>query len=162
MATLSENSIKKPVLTWVLNIVIVVFGILGFTFLSVREYPNVDPPLVTVSTTYTGANAEVIESQITEPLEASINGIAGIRTLTSISRDGGSNITVEFDLDIDMEAAANDVRDRVARAQRLLPADADPPTVAKADANSQAIMFVAVREPQALPAAAERSGRKHF
>ena len=112
------------------------FGAIGFLFLGVREYPSVDPPVVTVSTSYTGANADVIESQITEPLEESINGIAGIRSLTSTSRDGRSTITVEFELGVDMEAAANDVRDRVSRSLRNLPTDVDPPTVSKADADA--------------------------
>jgi len=126
----------------VLSIVIIVLGYLGYTFLGVREYPNVDPPIVTVSVGYPGANSDIIESQITEPLEESINGIAGIRSLTSVSRDGRSNITVEFTLETDMEAAANDVRDRVARAQSQLPPDADPPTVAKADADANPILFI--------------------
>jgi multidrug efflux pump len=127
-----------------MSIVIVLFGIIGYTYLGVREYPAVDPPIVTVTTNYVGANADVIESQITEPLEESINGIAGIRTLTSVSREGRSTITVEFDLETDMEAAANDVRERVSRAQRGLPADVDPPIVTKADADSQPIVFLNV------------------
>jgi len=112
------------------------FGIVGYTFLGVREYPSVDPPVVTVTTTYPGANSDVIENQITEPLEESINGIAGIRTLTSTSRDGSSSIVVEFQVGTDMEAAANDVRDRVSRAIRNLPPDVDPPRVIKADADA--------------------------
>lgn len=127
-----------------MSIVIVLFGIIGYSYLGVREYPAVDPPIVTVSTNYVGANADVIESQITEPLEESINGIAGIRTLTSVSREGRSTITVEFFLETDMEAAANDVRERVARAQRSLPVDVDPPIVTKADADSQPIVFLNV------------------
>jgi multidrug efflux pump len=127
-----------------MSIVIVLFGVISFFYLGVREYPSVDPPIVTVSTSYIGANADVIESQITEPLEESVNGIAGIRTLTSVSRDGQSTITVEFNLEIDLEAAANDVRDRVSRAQRNLPPDADPPTVTKADADSSPIVFLNV------------------
>ena len=127
-----------------MSIVIVLFGIIGYTYLGVREYPAVDPPIVTVTTNYVGANADVIESQITEPLEESINGIAGIRTLTSVSREGRSTITVEFDLETDMEAAANDVRERVSRAQRGLPTDVDPPIVTKADADSQPIVFLNV------------------
>lgn len=140
--SLSTVSIRRPVLSMVLSIVIIVLGYLGYTFLGVREYPNVDPPIVTVSVGYPGANSDIIESQITEPLEESINGIAGIRSLTSVSRDGRSNITVEFTLETDMEAAANDVRDRVARAQSQLPPDADPPTVAKADADANPILFI--------------------
>jgi multidrug efflux pump len=103
--------INRPVLTSVVSIIIVLFGLIGFTYLGVREYPSVDPPVVTVTTNYTGANASVIESQITEPLEESISGIAGIRTMTSTSSDGRSTVTVEFNLGVDMEAAANDVRD---------------------------------------------------
>ena len=143
--SLSSLSIRRPVLAIVMSITIVVFGILGYTFLGVREYPAVDPPIITVSTIYTGANADVIESQITEPLEESINGIAGIRTLTSVSRDGRSTITVEFDIDVDLEAAANDVRDRVSRAIRNLPPDVENPIVSKADADAFPIVFLNVQ-----------------
>ncbi len=143
--SLSSLSIRRPVLAIVMSIVIVLFGIIGYTFLGVREYPSVDPPIVTVSTNYVGANADVIESQITEPLEESVNGIAGIRTLTSTSRDGRSTVSVEFDLDVDLEAAANDVRDRVSRAVRQLPPDSDPPIVSKADADASPIVFLNVR-----------------
>ncbi len=145
MASLSEVSIKRPVLAIVMSLVIILFGVIGFLYLGVREFPSVDPPVVNVSTTYTGANAEIIESQITEPLEESINGIAGIRTLSSSSRDGRSSITVEFDLGVDMEAAANDVRDRVSGAQRNLPPDVDPPNVSKADADASPIWFINVQ-----------------
>ncbi len=137
--------IKRPVLALVVSILIILFGVIGFTFLGVREYPSVDPPTVSVSTSYPGANAEIIESQITEPLEESINGIAGIRTLTSSSRDGGSNITVEFQIGTDMEAAANDVRDRVSRAMRSLPPDVDPPQVVKSDADSNPIFGLTIQ-----------------
>lgn len=142
--SLSSISIRRPVLATVMSIVIVLFGVIGYTYLGVREYPAVDPPIVTVSTNYVGANADVIESQITEPLEESINGIAGIRTLTSVSREGRSTITVEFYLETDMEAAANDVRERVSRAQRSLPLDVEPPIVTKADADSSPIVFLNV------------------
>lgn len=141
---LSSLSIKRPVLATVMSIVIVIFGLIGLNFLGVREYPSVDPPVINVSTSYVGANADVIESQITEPLEESINGIAGIRTLTSTSRDGRSGIRVEFDLGVDLEAAANDVRDRVSRALWNLPADADPPVVSKADADASPILLLNV------------------
>ncbi len=137
--------IKRPVLALVVSILIVLFGAIGFSFLGVREYPSVDPPTVSVSASYPGANAEIIESQITEPLEASINGIAGIRTLTSSSRDGGSSITVEFEIGTDMEAAANDVRDRVSRAMRSLPRDVDPPQVTKSDADSNPIFGLTIQ-----------------
>jgi multidrug efflux pump len=143
--SISSLSIRRPVLATVMSIVIILFGVIGYGFLGVREYPSVDPPIITVSTNYTGANADVIESQITEPLEESLNGIAGIRTMTSVSREGRSTITVEFELEIDMEAAANDVRDRVSRAVQRLPADVDNPIVSKADADSSPIVFLNVR-----------------
>lgn len=143
--SLSSLSIRRPVLAIVMSITIVVLGLLGYTYLGVREYPSVDPPIITVSTSYVGANADVIESQITEPLEESINGIAGIRSLTSVSRDGRSTITVEFDIDVDLETAANDVRDKVSRAIRLLPPDIDPPIVAKADADAMPIINLNVK-----------------
>ena len=144
MASLSHISIDRPVLAIVLSITILLFGIIGFFFLGVREYPSVDPPIITVSTNYTGANAEIIETQITEPLEESINGIEGIETLSSVSRDGRSTISVEFNLESNLEAAANDVRDRVSRAMRNLPPDADPPIVTKADANSSPIIVLRI------------------
>jgi multidrug efflux pump len=144
MASLSHISIHRPVLAIVLSLTILIFGIIGFYFLGVREYPSVDPPIITVSTNYIGANAEVIETQITEPLEESINGIEGIKSLSSASRDGSSSITVEFGLEQDLEAAANDVRDRVSRAMRQLPPDADPPIVRKADANSDPIIVLRI------------------
>lgn len=140
--TLYTLSIRRPVLATVMSITIVLFGLVGLTFLGVREYPSVDPPIVTVSTVYPGANADVIESQITEPIEASVNGVAGIRMLTSTSAEGRSSVTVEFNLDVDMEAAANDVRDRVSGAVGGLPPDADPPVVLKADADAQPILFL--------------------
>ena len=143
--SLSETSIKRPVLSTVFSLVILIFGIIGLTYLGVREFPSVDPAIITVSTSYPGANSDVIETQITEPLEQSINGIPGIRTLTSVSRQGGSNITVEFELSVDLETAANDVRDKVSQAQRMLPRDVDPPVVSKADADASPIMFVAVK-----------------
>jgi multidrug efflux pump len=143
--SLSSISIRRPVLATVMSITIVLFGIIGYTYLGVREYPSIDPPIITVSTSYVGANADVIESQITEPLEEQINGIAGIRSLTSVSRDGRSSISVEFDVTMDIEAAANDVRDRVSRAQRSLPSDVDPPTVSKADADAFPILFLSVK-----------------
>ena len=124
-------SIRRPVLATVMSITIVLFGIVGLSFLGVREYPSVDPPIITVSTSYPGANADVIESQITEPIEASVNGVAGIRTLTSTSAEGRSTVTVEFTLDTEMEAAANDVRDRVARVIGALPPDASTNPIRK-------------------------------
>ena len=123
MSSISSISIKRPVLSIVMSIFIVIIGLIGFTFLGVRDYPSVDMPIISVSTTYTGANADVIETQITEPLEQAINGIPGIRSISSSSRDGRSYITVEFDLEVDLETAANDVRDKVAGAQRHLKQD---------------------------------------
>lgn len=143
--SLSSISIRRPVLAIVMSLAIVLFGIIGYTYLGVREYPSIDPPIITVSTSYVGANADVIESQITEPLEEQINGIAGIRSLTSTSRDGRSQITVEFDVSVDLEAAANDVRDRVSIARSRLPQDVDPPTVSKADADAVPIVFLNVK-----------------
>lgn len=146
--SLSSISIQRPVLATVMSLVIILFGAIGFNYLGVREYPSVDPPLITVSTNYVGANAEIIESQITEPLEGVINGIAGIRSITSVSRDGRSTVTVEFNLDIDLEAAANDVRDKVSTAVRRLPPDADPPVVSKADADASPIIFLNIHSDQ--------------
>ncbi|WPP53290.1 efflux RND transporter permease subunit [Catalinimonas niigatensis] len=142
---LSSTSIDRPVLATVMSIVIIIFGVIGFSYLGIREYPSVDPPIISVSTNYTGASADVIESQITEPLEEGINGISGIRSLSSISSDGRSTITVEFELGEDLEAAANDVRDRVSQARRNLPPDADPPIVTKADADATTILALTVQ-----------------
>lgn len=144
MSSLSNISIDRPVLAIVMSITIIIFGLVGFNFLGVREYPSVDPPIITVSTSYAGANADVIETQITEPLEESINGIEGIKTLSSVSREGRSTIRVEFGLDTDLEAAANDVRDKVSRAISNLPPDADPPIVSKADADSSPIIALRI------------------
>lgn len=144
---LSELSIKRPVLATVMVLIIIIFGLIGYTSLPVREYPNVDNPIITVHVSYPGANAEVIENQITEPLEQNINGIPGIRSLISQSSQGSSRITVEFELSVDMETAANDVRDKVSIAQRYLPRDVDPPTVSKADADSDPIMQITIQSP---------------
>ncbi|MBI3123495.1 MAG: efflux RND transporter permease subunit [Ignavibacteriales bacterium] len=143
--SLSSLSIRRPVLSIVMSMVIVLLGIIGFTFLGVREYPSIDPPIITVGVSYVGANADIIESQITEPLEESINGIAGIRSITSISRDGRSSITVEFNVDVNLEDAANDVRDRVSRAVSNLPPDSDPPVVTKTDADANPIMYITLK-----------------
>ena len=143
--SLSATSIRRPVLSIVFSLVLIIFGIVAFTFLEVREYPGVDPPIVTVTTDYAGANSEVIETQITEPLEESLNGIDGIKSLTSRSREGSSQITVEFNLNRDLEDASNDVRDRVSRALKNLPADVDPPVVQKSDADDTPIIFMFVQ-----------------
>jgi len=142
--SLSSTSINRPVLATVFAIVIMLFGVVGLTFLGIREFPSVDPAIITVNTSYPGANSDVIETQITEPLEQSINGIPGVRTLTSVSSQGSSRITVEFELSVDLETAANDVRDKVSQAQRRLPQDCDPPTVTKADADANPILFLTV------------------
>ncbi|MBF0576943.1 efflux RND transporter permease subunit [Dysgonomonas sp. GY617] len=142
--TISELSIRRPVLSTVFMLIIFILGMIGYTYLGVREYPNIDNPIITVSVSYPGANAEIIESQITEPLEQNINGIPGIRSLVSSSQ-GSSNITVEFELNVDLETAANDVRDKVSRAQRYLPRDCDPPTVSKADADANPIIQMTIQ-----------------
>jgi HAE1 family hydrophobic/amphiphilic exporter-1/multidrug efflux pump len=143
---ISELSLRRPVLATVMNILIVLFGIVGYTFLAVREYPAIDPPTINVRTSYAGASAEIIESQITEPLEKVINGIPGIRSITSSSSVGTSNITVEFNVGENLEAAANDVRDKVGQATRNLPQDVDaPPVVTKSDANSDFIILMALQ-----------------
>ena len=142
---ISELSIRRPVLSTVMTLIILLFGLIGYNTLGVREYPSVDNPIISVSCSYPGANADVIENQITEPLEQNINGIPGIRSLTSVSSQGSSRITVEFELSVDLETAANDVRDKVSRAQRFLPRDCDPPTVSKADADAMPILMVAIQ-----------------
>ena len=143
--SLYSLSIRRPVLATVFALLIMIFGAVGFYFLGVREYPAVDPPVISVTTSYRGANADVIDSQITEPLEEQINGIDGIRTIESVSRQGRSTVTVEFDLGADLERAANDVRDRVSRAQRQLPPDAEPPSVSKSDASAPPIVFLNIK-----------------
>ena len=143
---ISELSLKRPVLATVMNLMIILFGVVGFTFLAVRDYPAIDPAIISISTSYTGANPDIIESQITEPLEKQVNGIPGIRTVTSSSSLGNSNITVEFNLGVDLEAAASDVRDKVGQAARSLPQDIDaPPVISKADANSDFILILALQ-----------------
>ncbi len=143
---ISDFAIKRPVASIVMSLVIVLFGVVGYTFLGVRLYPAIDPPVINVQTTYTGANAEIIESQITEPLEKVINGIEGIKSISSSSSTGSSNLTVEFNVGADLEKAANDVRDKTSQAARNLPQDIDaPPVVTKADANSDPIITVSIQ-----------------
>ena len=143
---ISELSLRRPVLAVVLSIVIILFGVIGFKFLGVRDYPAIDPPNISVRTSYPGANADIIESQITEPLEKAINGIAGVKNITSSSSQGSSSINVEFELGNELESAANDVRDKVSQAVRSLPSDLDaPPVVSKADATSDAIISMTVK-----------------
>jgi multidrug efflux pump len=143
---ISHTSLRRPVFAIVLNLVIVLFGVIGFKFLGVRDYPAIDPPNISVRTSYAGANSDIIESQITEPLEKAINGIAGVKNITSSSNQGSSNINVEFELGVNLETAANDVRDKVSQASRSLPQDVDaPPVVSKADASAQPIIAVTVQ-----------------
>ncbi|HRF42127.1 MAG TPA: efflux RND transporter permease subunit, partial [Saprospiraceae bacterium] len=142
--SLASISIQRPVLAIVMSVVIVLFGVIGMQSLGIREFPSVEPPIITVSCGYVGANADIIESQITEPIEEAVNGIAGIRSITSTSSNGRSNITIEFTLGEDLETAANDVRDKVSQVVRQLPVDADPPVVSKADADASPIVFITV------------------
>ncbi|MBL7744276.1 MAG: efflux RND transporter permease subunit [Chitinophagaceae bacterium] len=143
---LSELSLRRPVLAIVCSIVIIIFGAIGYNFLGVREYPAIDPAVINVRTSYAGANADIIEQQITEPLEKAINGVQGVKNITSNSSQGSSNITVEFDLGVDLERAANDVRDKVSQAVGNLPQDIDaPPIVSKADSDSDPIMFLQIQ-----------------
>ncbi|MCC6635244.1 MAG: efflux RND transporter permease subunit, partial [Chitinophagaceae bacterium] len=143
---ISELSLRRPVLATVMNILIVLFGAVGYSFLSVREYPAIDPPMINVSTSYAGANSDIIESQITEPIEKAVNGIPGIRSISSSSQVGRSSISIEFNVNENLEAAANDVRDKVGQAIRNLPEDIDaPPVVTKSDANSDFIIILALQ-----------------
>jgi multidrug efflux pump len=147
--SISTTSIKRPVLAIVMNLMILLFGVIGYNFLGIREYPNIDPTVINVRTSYPGANSDIIESQITEPLEKSINGIDGIRNISSSSNQGSSNITIEFNLNKDIDDAANDVRDKVSEAARRLPKDIDGnPVVSKADANSDAVITMTVQSDQ--------------
>ena len=144
--SLSTLSIKRPVLTIVLNLTIILFGLLGYKFLGVREFPSIDPAQISIRTDYSGANSDIIESQITEPIEKAINAIDGIKNITSSSVQGTSTITVEFNLNKDLETAANDVRDKVALVAKTLPKDIDaPPVVSKADANADAIISMTIQ-----------------
>lgn len=140
----STLSIRRPVLMTVMALGIVLVGLFGATNLGIREYPSVDSPIITVRTTYTGANAAVVETEVTEILEASINSASGIKSLTSTSSDGSSTIRAEFDVGTDLEAAANDIRDRVSRVQRKLPDAADAPVVYKSDSDSDPILIASL------------------
>src|SRR5678815_2659275 len=143
---LSELSLRRPVLAMVCSIVIIIFGGIGYKYLGIREYPAIDPAVVNVRTSYVGANADIIEQQITEPLEKAVNGVPGVKNITSSSSTGSSNITVEFELNVDLERAANDVRDKVSQALGNLPQDIDaPPTVSKADSDSDPILFLQIQ-----------------
>lgn len=143
---IAHLSLRRPVFAIVMNVTIILFGIIGYRFLGVRDYPAIDPPNISVSTSYAGANSDIIESQITEPLEKAINGIPGVKNITSSSNQGRSSINVEFELGVDLETAANDVRDKVSQAVRQLPQDIDaPPVVSKADASAQPIIAMTVQ-----------------
>ena len=141
----SQVCISRPVLSTVMSLVIIVFGGISLAFLPNRELPDVDPPVVSVSTTFPGAAPEVVETSITQPLEDEIMGIEGIKHVTSVSREQQSSIQIEFELYRDIDIAAADVRDRVARARRMLPDDARAPIVSKADSDSRAIMWIALK-----------------
>ncbi len=143
--SISTTTINRPVLATVLSLMIVIFGAIGYTSLGVRDYPSVDNPVISVRCSFPGANADVIETQITEPLEAAVNGIPGIRAISSTSRDGSSSINIEFNLEVDLETAANDVRDKVSGAMRQLPQDVDPPVVEKSDADAQPIFTITLQ-----------------
>jgi multidrug efflux pump len=148
---LSDVSVKRPVFATVVNALLVVFGLFALANVSVREYPDIDPPIVSVSTSYPGASAAVVETKITQVLEDRIAGIEGLRTLSSTSTDGRSNITIEFSLSRDVDDAANDVRDRVARALGNLPEEADPPEISKADVDANPILWMVVSSDRLTP-----------
>src|SRR6188768_381235 len=142
--TLAEISIRRPVFTIVMSILIVLFGCIGLARLGVREYPSVDPPTISITTAYPGAAAEVVRAQISEPIEEALNTVAGIQTLTSTSREGASQVSAEFSLDTNLETAASDVRDQLARAVRYLPPDVNPPILNKSDADSTPVFGLAL------------------
>ena len=142
--SLPEICIRRPIFAIMLNLLIVLFGVVGYLRLPVRELPDVDPPIVTITTVYRGASAEVMEAEVTERIEQEVNTIPGIRTLTSISREEVSLVTVRFNLDRNVDVAAQDVRDRIARTRRLMPEDIEEPIIAKQDANAQEIMWIAL------------------
>lgn len=162
MASLSNISIQRPVLSIVMSLAIILFGLIGFNYLGVREFPSVDPPVINVSTSYVGANPDVMESQITKPLEDAVNSIPGIRSITSTSQEGRSNISLEFELSVDMETAANDVRDKVAGALNRLPPDVLPPVVSKADADAFPIFFIRVLSNKRDPLELSRIAENYF
>jgi len=139
---LSDTSIKRPVFAWVLALVLIVFGLVAFSRLALREYPDIDPPVVSISTNYPGASASVVETRITQVIEDRIAGVEGVRFINSRSSDGRSNISIEFRIDRDIESAANDVRDRVSGVVDRLPDEADPPEVQKADADDDVILWL--------------------
>ena len=139
---LPQISINRPVLTMMMSLALVLFGVIGLVRLPVRELPDIDPPIVSVMTVYPGANAAVVETEVTERLEEEINTIEGIKTLTSESAEQVSNITIEFDLARPVDLAAQDVRDRVSRVRGQLPEDIEEPIIAKQDADAQPIIWI--------------------
>lgn len=141
---LSDVSIKRPVFATVLSLVLIIFGLFALRSMAVREYPDIDPPVVSVSTIYRGASAEIIESKITQIIEDAVSGIEGIRIITSVSREESSSVSIEFNLSRDIDAAANDVRDKVSRILSRLPDEADQPTIAKTEADARPIIYMAL------------------
>src|SRR6185295_20275740 len=141
---LSEMSIQRPVLATVMSLAILLFGVLSFTFLPVREYPDIESPIVSVTTFYRGANPQVVETEITDVLEEQLSTIEGVKLMTSASQEQVSEITIEFNLNRKVEEAANDVRDRVSRVRGQLPTEVDEPVVAKVDVNAQPIIWLAL------------------
>ena len=139
--SVANLSVRRPVLMTVMALVIILLGAFGVSNLGIREYPNVDSPIIQVRTSYPGANAAVVEAEVTEILESSINSASGIKALTSTSRDGFSYISIEFETGMDLEAAANEIRDRVSRVRRRLPDDVDEPTVYKSDSDPDPILI---------------------
>jgi multidrug efflux pump len=140
---ISDVCIRRPVFATVLSLLLVLVGLLSYARLTVREYPNIDPPVVNVETTYKGAGAEIVETQVTQVLEDTLGGIEGIDFMSSISRSETSQITVKFTLDRDPDAAASDVRDRVGRVRGLLPDEIDEPIIQKVEADAQPIIYLA-------------------
>ena len=139
---LTDLSVKRPVFASVISILLIIFGLVAFEKLPLREYPNIDPPVVSIQTNYRGASAAVVESRITQLVEDRISGVEGIKHITSSSRDGRSDVTLEFEVGRDIEAAANDVRDRVSGLLNNLPEEADPPEVEKANGGDEVIMWL--------------------
>ncbi|MCZ6871887.1 MAG: efflux RND transporter permease subunit [Gammaproteobacteria bacterium] len=144
---LSDISVVRPVFAAVLSMLLFALGILSFRELPIREYPNINPPIVSIRTTYPGASAAVVETRITQTVESQVSGIEGVKTIRSSSRDGRSSISIEFGLERDIDEAANDVRDRVSRVARMLPVDADPPQVSKLDADARPIQYLSLNSP---------------
>lgn len=142
---LSDVSVKRPVFATVVNLLLIVFGIVCFTMLPLREYPDIDPPVVSIDTSYPGASAEIVETQITQPIEDRISGIEGIKNISSSSRNGRSRITIDFNLSRDVDSAANDVRDRVSRVVDNLPEQVDPPEVSKANSDETTVVWYNLR-----------------